>query len=203
MFLCYARFYFTSVSEKKGRTYRTDLAGYKTFTWCVWGKSHTKKWMQFTSVSIFPPGQLDYRFCNPGCWPQVKDTIRVQFRSFISRSVTCLCSWKCILTELQSVSSWLLYSLARWTGQRIIDSEACQNKIHFQASVIQRLIVLFLYQSTCCGYSKELSQWDNSFEHPKQMFKWDKNMFITPEILLPMIDFWSESNTDVMAGGYC
>ena len=24
---------------------------------------------------------------------------------------------------------------------------------------------------TCCGYTKELSQWDGSFEHPKQMFK--------------------------------
>ena len=23
----------------------------------------------------------------------------------------------------------------------------------------------------CCGYSKEPSQWDSSFEHPKHMFK--------------------------------
>ena len=23
----------------------------------------------------------------------------------------------------------------------------------------------------CCGYSKEPSQWDGSFEHPKHMFK--------------------------------
>ena len=30
---------------------------------------------------------------------------------------------------------------------------------------------LFLTQNICCGYSKESSQWDGSFEHPKHMLK--------------------------------
>ena len=34
-----------------------------------------------------------------------------------------------------------------------------------------KLIFSFLNQTICCGYSKELSQWDGSFEHPKHMFK--------------------------------
>ena len=35
----------------------------------------------------------------------------------------------------------------------------------------QKLLFLFLNQNICCGYSKELSQWDGSFEHPKQMLE--------------------------------
>ena len=33
------------------------------------------------------------------------------------------------------------------------------------------LIFLFLNKNICCGYSKELSQWDGSFEHPKNVLK--------------------------------
>ena len=35
----------------------------------------------------------------------------------------------------------------------------------------QKLIFLFLNQNICCGYSKEPSQGDSSFEHPKHMLK--------------------------------
>ena len=35
----------------------------------------------------------------------------------------------------------------------------------------ENLIFLFLNQSICCGYSKEPSQWDGSFEHSKHMLK--------------------------------
>ena len=31
--------------------------------------------------------------------------------------------------------------------------------------------ILFLNQNICCEYSKEPSQWDDSFEHPKNMLK--------------------------------
>ena len=31
--------------------------------------------------------------------------------------------------------------------------------------------ILFLNKNICCGYSKEPSQWDGAFEHPKHMFK--------------------------------
>ena len=34
-----------------------------------------------------------------------------------------------------------------------------------------KLLFLFLNQNICCGYSKEQSRWDSSFEHPKHMFK--------------------------------
>ena len=35
----------------------------------------------------------------------------------------------------------------------------------------ENLIFLFLNQSICCGYSKEPSQWNGSFNHPKHMLK--------------------------------
>ena len=35
----------------------------------------------------------------------------------------------------------------------------------------QIFFFLFLNQNICCGYSKEPSQWDGSFEHPKYMLK--------------------------------
>ena len=35
----------------------------------------------------------------------------------------------------------------------------------------EKLIFLFLNQNICCRYSKEPSQWDGSFEHPKHMLK--------------------------------
>ena len=35
----------------------------------------------------------------------------------------------------------------------------------------QKNIFLFLNQNICCGYSKEPSQWDGSFEHTKHMLK--------------------------------
>ena len=34
-----------------------------------------------------------------------------------------------------------------------------------------KLFCLFLNQNICCGYSKEPSRWDKSFEHPKHMFR--------------------------------
>ena len=46
------------------------------------------------------------------------------------------------------------------TGYRPVDRVCNQN-----------LIFLFLNQKICCGWSKELSQWDGSFEHIKHMFK--------------------------------
>ena len=35
----------------------------------------------------------------------------------------------------------------------------------------RKIIFLFLNQNIWCGYSKESSQWEGSFEHPKQMLK--------------------------------
>ena len=38
-------------------------------------------------------------------------------------------------------------------------------------SVLQKLIFLFINQNLRSGYTKEPSQWDGSFEHPKYMLK--------------------------------
>ena len=43
-----------------------------------------------------------------------------------------------------------------------------------------KIIFLFLNQNICCWYSKETSQWDGFFEHPKHMFKlMGKNIIFT------------------------
>ena len=43
-------------------------------------------------------------------------------------------------------------------------------KISFQISQPTHMFRV-LNQHICSGYSKDPSQWDNSFEHPKHMFK--------------------------------
>ena len=35
----------------------------------------------------------------------------------------------------------------------------------------KKIIFLFINQNICCGYSKESSRWDGSFEQPKHMLK--------------------------------
>ena len=40
-------------------------------------------------------------------------------------------------------------------------------------SAYQKVNFLFLSQNICCGYSKEPSKWDGSFEQPKHMLKTD------------------------------
>ena len=59
----------------------------------------------------------------------------------------------------------------------------------------ENFIFLFLNQNICCAYSKEPSQWDGSFEHPKHMLKlMGKKIFtILPWIFL----FISTCVTDV------
>ena len=42
-----------------------------------------------------------------------------------------------------------------------------------------KLFFLILNKNICCGYSKEPSRWDGSFEHPKHMFKLMDKKIIT------------------------
>ena len=42
----------------------------------------------------------------------------------------------------------------------------CKIRVH-----IKKIVFLFLNQNIRCGYSKEPSQWDGSFERPKHMLK--------------------------------
>ena len=52
---------------------------------------------------------------------------------------------------------------------------------HYRSSVksAKKLMYLFLNQNICCGYSKEPSQLDGSFEHPKHMLKLMGNKILT------------------------
>ena len=44
---------------------------------------------------------------------------------------------------------------------------------------VQKYFFLFLDQNICCGYSKEPSQWDGSFEHPKYMINFMGKKILT------------------------
>ena len=41
---------------------------------------------------------------------------------------------------------------------------------HLVENAYQKLFFLFLNQNICCGYSKEVSQWDSSFEYRKDIY---------------------------------
>ena len=56
----------------------------------------------------------------------------------------------------------------------VFKHRASLEKIEHKIQIIVRtgkLFFLFFNQNICCGYLKEPSQRDGSFEHPKQMFK--------------------------------
>ena len=55
-------------------------------------------------------------------------------------------------------------------GSRVEISSSIVLLSGLQLRVRTGIFSLFLIQNICCGYSKELSQRDGSFEHPKHMF---------------------------------
>ena len=60
----------------------------------------------------------------------------------------------------------------RWSifFQEIKNNKICCSGLKLRVRN-ENLIFLVLNQNICCGYSKEPSQWDGSFEHPKHMLK--------------------------------
>ena len=79
--------------------------------------------------------------------------------------VKAICDWKFII-ELFSFSL---------TYQIISDDYNLLFQAYYDTGLqirvcIEKLFSLFLVQNICCEYSKEPSQWDGSFEHPKHMF---------------------------------
>ena len=66
----------------------------------------------------------------------------------------------------------------------------------------QKILFLFLNQNICCGYSKEPSQWDSSFEHPQHMLKvMGKKIFtISHRIFLfkPVLPSWLSCNQKIL-----
>ena len=61
-----------------------------------------------------------------------------------------------------------IFSHLTWT---LLTPPQCLQLIKFCNRVRNRKIFLFLNQTICCGYSKEQSWWDGSFEHPKHILK--------------------------------
>ena len=86
-----------------------------------------------------------------------------------------------------------------WNNYRTFVESALEKKYFF----------LILNQSICCGYPKEPSQWDGSFEHPKHMLKfmgktifkilrWNLMFILTcelPSFPEQSMRFFSESET--------
>ena len=79
-----------------------------------------------------------------------------------------------VRTQLNSLSELtLLYPNMFWLKYTKIIATLCFKLL--QKSWLQlrarnrKMIFLFLNQNICCGYSKEPSHWDGSFEHPKHM----------------------------------
>ena len=59
----------------------------------------------------------------------------------------------------------------------------------------EKIIFLFLNQNICCGYSKEPSHRDGSFEHPKHMLKlMDKKKKSHFTLILFLLN-WPSDNT--------
>ena len=68
---------------------------------------------------------------------------------------------------------------------RILQSKKVKNTLSYEKCILkwyllsgpqirvrnEKLFFLYPIQNIHCGYSKEPSQWDGSFEHPKHMFK--------------------------------
>ena len=68
----------------------------------------------------------------------------------------------------------------------------------------RKMIFLFLNQNVCCGYSKELSQWDSSFEHQNHKLKvkgkkifiilrWKILFISTYDPIMMSVQVWSKS----------
>ena len=51
--------------------------------------------------------------------------------------------------------------------------------LKLRVQCVTKKIFLFLNQNICCGWLKEPSQWDGSFEHPKHMLKLQGKKILT------------------------
>ena len=76
-----------------------------------------------------------------------------------ANSGLCLCCWQAIKSGVSCQG-----------GDHITTEDGIKAGLQIRVR-IWKLFFLFLNQNIRCGYSKEPSQWDGSFEHPKHMFK--------------------------------
>ena len=73
-----------------------------------------------------------------------------------------------------------------WAVKTDQTAAGLQKRVH-----IGKIFSLFLIQNICCWYSKEQSQSDGSFEHPKHMFKLMGRNYNFTLIKLPYLDLWT------------
>ena len=105
-----------------------------------------------------------------------------------SHKIFCLVSWVAInhyfftLDWVQFVNYWNIVHIVLQISFLSMISNFCACKQELIECLIfvsgpqirvrnKKVFFLFLNQNICCGYSKEPSQWDGFFEHPKHMFK--------------------------------
>ena len=81
---------------------------------------------------------------------------------------------KVYIIVVYEISSWhkcLAKAHQKYDFFIVLFQSEPQNQAFSLECVAKKMIFLFLNQNTCCWYSKEPSQWDGSFEHPKHMLK--------------------------------
>ena len=86
-----------------------------------------------------------------------------------SRVVTC-CERANLLAFLYAMFSCVFVTFGLCVYLIVSIPDLCLLP-HLVKSAYQKLICLFLNQNICYGYSKEPSQCEGSFDHPKHMLK--------------------------------
>ena len=67
----------------------------------------------------------------------------------------------------------------------------------------QKRIFCVLNQNICCGYSKEPSQWDGSFEHLKLMFKMKDKKYSHTILRIFFLLIWTQAVIYFSTSQYC
>ena len=79
-----------------------------------------------------------------------------------------------LVVDTLSISLFMLLSPIFWRFLSFKRSPLWYGKQYLRTlvkSAYQKTNLLISQPNICCGYSKEPSQWDSSFEHPKHMLK--------------------------------
>ena len=92
---------------------------------------------------------------------------------FIIYHTNSLCCWKTVQIQISGLQSTILaFNEIDYNKNNIFFVLITLDTVGLQIGLCNWKSVFFLLnQNICCGNSKEQSQWDGSFEHPKRMFK--------------------------------
>ena len=89
-------------------------------------------------------------------------------RNYLNFSWIFQCCLKKKMMSLSKISQW---SQGSNHMNNIIETMPTQELLWCSRTFYRKITDLFFNEIICCGYSKEPSQWDGSFEHPKHMLK--------------------------------